>query len=190
MPNRSEIEQVNDFLQRWNVIPASKRARIGAEVPVAAMMRAAVSHPDPWARRSCLSFLDHYANDESAAVFAAALADPVATVRKHALHGLACERCRATELPVPQVVPELVRVLAEDTSADVRQGAVPILFGLQARDPRVRPALTRAAEADPDPLVRTAARAALDGRGFDAARSRKAMRRRARAANGGSAVGR
>ena len=74
MPNRSEIEQVNDFLQRWNVIPASKRAHIAAEVPVAAMMRAAVSHPDPWARRSCLSFLDHYANDKSAAVFAAALA--------------------------------------------------------------------------------------------------------------------
>jgi HEAT repeat protein len=184
VPNRSEIEQVNDFLQRWNVIPASKRARIGAEVPVAAMMRAALSHPDPWARRSCLSFLDHYANDESAAVFAAALADPVATVRKHALHGLACERCRVTELPVPQVVPELVRVLAHDASPDVRQGAVPILFGLQARDPRARPALARAAAAaDPDPLVRTAARAALDGRGFDAARSRKAMRRRARRAS-------
>jgi len=80
-------------------------------------------------------------------------------------------------------VPELVRVRAHDTSPDVRQGAVPILFGLQARDPRARPALARAAEADPDPLVRTAARAALDGRGFDAARSRKAMRRRARRAS-------
>jgi HEAT repeat protein len=143
------------------------------------MQVAALEHPSARVRRNALNVLDHYANDESAAVFSRALSDPVPRVRAIALHGLSCERCRSEELCVADVVPALVKALESDDSARVRHDTVPILMRLAGRDQRAGTALTRAADTDPDEFVRQNARAALEGRLHDV-RSRKAMRRRAR----------
>jgi len=94
MSGSHDLEVVDDFVSRCRALANKKRRFQTSEIPLAEMRIAAVRHPDPWVRRTCLYFLDHDANDESTATFLAALDDPVTPVREMALHGLACERCR------------------------------------------------------------------------------------------------
>ena len=154
---------VDDFLQRWDSSSPRSRARLGGKVPIADMQLAALHHDDPWARRRCLGFLDHYAADSSAAVFFQALDDPVAPVRDLALHGLACEQCRTEELCTSEVTPRVAAVLERDPSPEVRYKAIPILRRLATREPGARLAIERAATNDPDVRVREAAAAILRG---------------------------
>ena len=133
--------------------------------------------PTPSVRRGCLGFLDHYANEASASVFALALRDPVELVRHAALHSLACETCRTEELCVADVVPHLVEVLFTDPSPELRHKAIPVLLRLADRDPRARQVVEQAADDDRDVLVREVARRALAGQHV---RSRTAYQRRAR----------
>jgi hypothetical protein len=123
----------------------------------------AVHHPDPQVRRWCLFFLDHYANNASMDVFTQALTDEVPFVRDLALHSIACEPCKGGELCVADALPPVVRVLREDPDVNLRIKAIPVLLRLAERDPRAREALSDAARKDPDPLVRTCARDALQG---------------------------
>jgi hypothetical protein len=184
MPDAEELETVYDFLCRFRALPNKQRHFAASELPLAEMHLAATCHPDPWVRRSCLYFLDHYANDESTSTFLAALDDPVTPVREMALHGLACERCRSAELCVDDVVPVLSRIVDADASPDIRHKVVPILMGLSGRDARARTALERVACSDQDPLVREVAVAALEGRYRDALRSRHDLLRRAKTRRG------
>jgi len=146
--------------------------------PVDAARWGALHHPNARVRRDCLNILDHHANDDSLDVFRAALKDPVPRVREIALHGLACERCRTTELCVTDVAPDLIRALQTDSSAKVRHGTVGVLARLAGRNERIVAALRQAATDDEDPFVRQVAQAAVDGRRRDI-RSAKALRRRA-----------
>jgi hypothetical protein len=124
----------------------------------------AIKHPDPKMRRWCLFLLDHYANDESMAVFAEALNDGVAVVRDAALHSIACEPCKDGELCVTDVVPLVIDLLESDPQAELRLKAARTLLGLAARDERAQAALERAGERDPDAVVRSCAREAARGR--------------------------
>jgi hypothetical protein len=54
-------------------------------------------------------------------------------------------------------------VLQEDPDVNLRIKSIPVLLRLADRDPRAREALSDAARKDPDPLVRTCARDALQG---------------------------
>ena len=184
MPATTELERVDDFLHRWQALPHRQKHPVTGEIPFSDMQFAAVHHPDPWVRRGCLYFLDHYANETSTHTFLAALDDPVTPVRELALHGLACEQCRAVELCVADVVPVLSRVIASDTSAEVRQKAIPLLLRLSGRDARARAAMEAAASSDNDPLVRHVAVAALEGRPRDALRSRHDLLRRSKTRKG------
>jgi HEAT repeat protein len=187
---------VEDYFKRWNAwlqdssLPNGKwkkdwRRTEPVPSPITAFQAAALHHPNARVRRECLGLLDHYANDESASTFAAALSDPVARVRNLALHGLSCERCRTGDLAVEDVVPALLSALASDPSPKVRHNTLFILAGVAGRDRRVRPALNRAAREDDDNLVRYVAQAALDGRVRDMG-TRKALRRRANRAGYGT----
>ena len=152
------------------------RVKLSDEL-TALVQRGAKEHPNARVRRECLNVLDHHANDESSDVFRAALFDPVPHVRVIALHGLACERCRAGELGASAVVTDLIEVLDGDPNPKVRHAAVLVIARFIGRDARVVDALTRVAGADTDPLVREVALAVVEGRGRDV-RSRKALRRR------------
>ena len=121
------------FLRRWNALPNKQRYQLVPELPIPEMQLAAITHSNPWLRRGCLSFLDHYANDESVRTFLGALDDPVPFVREMALHGLSCEQCRTAELCVADVVPVLSRVLATVKSPEVRHKVVPILMNSLSR---------------------------------------------------------
>ena len=176
------------FREWWDVVRDSAAAglradhwkQLGPAPPVASVQAAALLHPNPRVRRDCLTVLDHDANDESEAVFRAALSDPVPRVRQLALHGLACERCREHQLWVADVVPDIVDVLDHDANAKVRHSALSALVALSDRDDRAVTAISRAAAADSDPLVRQAAEAARAGQ-YRGMGSRKAIRRRTQA---------
>jgi hypothetical protein len=163
------------FLRRFVATPAKRRSSVAADAPIARIQVAALDHPDPFVRRGCLGFLDHYANEASASVFALALRDPVELVRHAALHSLSCETCRTEELCVADVVPYLVEVLFADPSPELRHKAIPVLLRLADRDPGARQAVERTADNDTDDLVREVARRALAG---EHVRSRRAYQRR------------
>jgi HEAT repeat protein len=187
MSGSHDLEAVDDFVSRCRALTNKKRHFVASEIPLAEMRAAAVRHQDPWVRRTCLSFLDHYANDESTTTFLAALDDPVTPVREMALHGLACERCRVSALCVDDVVPVLSRIVDADESPDIRQKAIPILMRLASRDARARKALEDAARGDADPFIRQVAVAALEGRVRDALASRHDLLRRAKTRRGKAA---
>src|SRR3954454_7689785 len=102
--SRSEAEVADDYLRWLEVAPQDRAGRRRREAPVTALQSAALADPDPFRRARCLAVLDHVANEASTDVFVAALADPVADVRRHAVHGLTCERCRTTKLCLVDVV--------------------------------------------------------------------------------------
>lgn len=166
-----------EYLKLFFSATAKQKSRLMKKAPLADLQTAALHDPDPFARRACLFFLDHYANETSTAVFVRALQDPVDFVRNAALHSIACESCRATALCVADVVPSIVGVLEGDPSPDLRTRAIPTLLRLAGRDSRAWTAISRAAEHDPDAIVRAAAASALRGR-FIAPRKRYERRQR------------
>jgi HEAT repeat protein len=165
------------YLNRFFSATAKQKSRLIKKAPVGDLQAAAVHHPDAFARRQCLFFLDHYANEASTAVFADALHDPVDFVRNAALHSIACESCRTADLGVSDVVPGVVGVLENDPSPELRTKAIPTLLRLAGRDSRAWEAIRRAAEYDPDGIVRRAAADALRGN-FVAPRKRYERRQR------------
>lgn len=160
---------------------ARQRAKRLPKAPLAAIQTAALSSADPFARRGYLFFLDHFANDQSTKVFAAALHDPVDFVRNSALHSIACKSCKTGDLCAADVVPALIDVLERDPSQDLRIKSIPFLLRLVDQGGGARAAVERAAHHDSDALVRQAASDGLAGR-FVAPRKRyeRAERRHAR----------
>jgi hypothetical protein len=165
------------FLKGFFSATAKQKSRLVKKAPLADLQAAALRDPDPFARRECLFFLDHYANEASTSVFAGALHDPVDFVRNAALHSIACESCRTADLCVADVVPDIVAVLADDPNPELRTKAIPILLRLAGRDSRAADAISRAAEQDPDGMVRQAAADARRGY-FVAPRKRYERRQR------------
>ena len=159
---RSSLETASDFVHRWAALPKGRRGRLAKQIPVAAIQVAALSHPDLGMRRFCLFLLDHYASDVSSDTFRRALHDPVASVRESALHGLACETCRHQVVCVPDVVTDLVEVLASDRNVEVRHKSVAALARFIGRDARAGEAIARAARHDPDPAIRAVAQTVMD----------------------------
>ena len=175
---QSDLEVANDFVRRWDALSQQRRARLADDIPVAAVQAAALSHPDLAIRRSCLFLLDHYASDASWNVFRLALRDPVASVRKVALHGLSCERCRTQDLCVANVVTDLTDILSSDPNAEVRHKAVAALARFLDRDRRAGEAIARAASDDSGAAIRFVAQTVADC-GQPHVRGRKAALREA-----------
>ncbi len=175
--------EVTSFLRHFNSGTTRQRSRLIPKAPVAAIQRAALGHDDPFMRRMCLFFLDHYANDQSMPVFGEALHDPVDFVRNAALHSLACETCKTGDLCAADVVPGLIDVLEHDRSVEMRTKAIPLLIRLSGQDARARPAVERSAQSDPDDLIRQAAADGLTGR-FVPPRKRYERRQRRHARMG------
>lgn len=158
------IARADAFLARLWSSTERQRERLLARLPLEDLHEAALRHPDAEVRFWVLFYLDHYANDASTAVFAAALSDPVVRVRGMALHSIACETCKSEELCVADVVGGLVEVLGHDPEPAFRLRAIPMLMPLAHQDPRALQAVQRAATDDLDRVVREVAAAALEGR--------------------------
>jgi HEAT repeat protein len=178
---RTDLEVANDFVHRWLALRKDRRARLGKEIPIAAVQVTALCHPDPAMRRFCLSLLDHYASEASADTFRRALHDPVQSVREGALHGLACESCRDGDICVTDVVTDLAEILVSDPNAEVRHKTIAALARFMGRDSRAGEAIARAADHDSDPAIRCVARAVADS-GLPHVGRRKAALRHVRRA--------
>jgi HEAT repeat protein len=165
------------YLRQFSSATPKQKSRLARKKPLEDLQAAALAHPDPFTRRDCLGFLDHYANEASTVVFAAALHDPVDFVRNAALHSIACESCRKEELCVAEVVPDIIGVLEADPSPELRTKAIPTLLRLAGRDHRAWEAIERASGNDSDQIVRQAAADALCGN-FVAPRRRYERRQR------------
>jgi hypothetical protein len=151
------------YLKRYFSATPNQRSRLLKKAPLGDIQASALRHRDASIRRVCLFFLDHHANEVSTAVFAAALHDPAGHVRTMALHSIACESCRTDELCASVVVADIAAVLETDPDPELRTKAMTTLLRLADRDSRATDAIRRAAEHDPDPIVRTAAAGALSG---------------------------
>ena len=165
------------YLKQFFSATVRQKSKLLAKAPFADLQAVALHHPDPFARRDCLFFLDHHANESSTEVFVGALRDPVDFVRNAALHSVACESCRRAELCVADVVTALRGVLEKDPSPELRTKAIPTLLRLAGRDNAAWEAIGHAAKNDPDRIVRLAAADALSGR-FVAPRKRYERRQR------------
>jgi len=159
----SSLRRSETFMHEFTKATVRQRSRLASRAPLADIQAAALSNPDPFERRMLLFFLDHYANDESMAVFAAALHDPVDFVRNIALHSIACEPCKSQALCVTDVVPALIDVAQRDPSPELRMKSIGLLMRLSHEDGRARVAVEKVAREDTDAIVRRAARAALAG---------------------------
>ena len=175
----ADREAVIDFLAWVDDAPKARVERARHRAPVGALQAAAVADDDPWVRARCLEVLDHLANDASTATFLAALADPVAAVRAHALHGLTCRRCRVEALDVAEVVPTIVVAFDREPDPELRHRYVDVLLRFSHDDAAAWAKLLAIADDDADELVRTAALTALT---VGHVRSRTALRRISRTA--------
>lgn len=154
------------FLREWSTGSGTKRQRerMLRRASVPTLQSAALHHPDAAVRHGLLNLLDHYANDASMDTFAAALHDPDPAVRNVALHSIACESCKEQEMCAADVVPELIYVLHNDPSPELRNKTLLQLMWLSDRDDRIVPAVEQSATRDPDPAIRKAAEDLLLGR--------------------------
>jgi HEAT repeat protein len=116
-------------------------------------------HPHPRVRQWCAALLDHHADERCVPALLRLLDDPVAGVRRHALHSLGCQPCKPAPLRI-DVVPLLLRRATQDTSVRVRRAAAHLL-GCQPPDGRAAAGLRALAAGDPDPKVRRNAQWAL-----------------------------
>lgn len=116
-------------------------------------------HASPRVRAACISLMDHLADERCCGPLARALHDASALVRRHAVHAIGCQACKAHPLPIDVVGALIDRAMA-DPSIRVRRVAVHQL-GLQPHDPRILAALTRTLADSKDAGIIRRARQAL-----------------------------
>jgi HEAT repeat protein len=151
-----ERQQVLDAHRRWGFLPARVVEQLqeqgAAEMPLDLIARAAVEDPNPSVRWRSLDLLDHYGDDEQMPAIIAATRDPIARVRRHAVHALACTDCKRT-LTCVDAVPALRERALTDDNVKVRRHAVWALW-VRRDDARAAAALDEVRATDPNAIVR------------------------------------
>jgi hypothetical protein len=134
--------RLEKHVQRFVATPSRQfpALRASGDVDLELVRLGARSHPNPKVRWQCLTLLDHLDDDDSVPVFVDALRnDPVPRVRRHALHALSCDRCKAEPVQI-DVASVIVDCFREDDNAKVRRQAQYALTQLLP-DERARRAL-------------------------------------------------
>jgi HEAT repeat protein len=141
----------------WQAAYARLDAALGAGDGAAReAVLAGLGAASPGVRKWCAAVLDHHADARAVAGLVRLLDDPVAAVRRHAVHSLGCQPCKPQPLDV-DVVSLLVERARSDASVRVRRAATHLL-GCQPADARAGAALRALAAGDPDPRLRRTAR--------------------------------
>jgi HEAT repeat protein len=100
-------------LRRVTVTPEAKAALI-----------AGLAHPNAKVRWWCLQLMDHLADESYLEPMLSKLADPVAKVRRHAIHALSCGACKPGRKPLALRVESELRAICEsDPDPKVRAEA-------------------------------------------------------------------
>jgi hypothetical protein len=163
---RAEIEA----LVRDLGVPHRERAAYWRLREIGAPARPAVEEgllsDDPAVRSGCTLLMDRLAGNESFELMVLLLEDPEPSVRLHAIHALACDRCKSDDvcaLPRQDLIPAASSLLADDPDARVRAIALEVLARWVHDDEDARAAIERAAERDPAPSNRKKATWYLPG---------------------------
>ena len=105
-----------------------RSAQVSPEAKVALI--AGLEHPNAKVRWWCLQLMDHLADESYLAPILSKLSDPVAKVRRHAIHALSCGACKPDHQPLEvQIGAALRAVVASDPDAKVREEARQALAG-------------------------------------------------------------
>ena len=121
---------------------------------------------DPRLRSQCALLIDRLAGNDSFDLMLLLLDDPDPGVRRHAIHALACDRCKSGDvcaLPRDQIIPEASRMLETDPQSGVRAIALEVLARWVHDDERARAAIERASISDATPSIRKKAKWYLPG---------------------------
>jgi len=128
------------------------RAQADRELPYELIARAAVEDEDSSVRWQSVQLLDHYDDDRHFDALVRAAYDPVARVRRHAVHALGCEACKRMVACVDPI-PTLADRALHDPNVKVRRHASWALM-MRLHDPRARDVLDQLATSDSDERVR------------------------------------
>jgi len=152
----TERRSVLDAIHFYNWLPRHEvdrvREQADRELPYDLIARAAVEDEDSSVRWQSVTLLDHYDDGRHFEALAQAAHDPVARVRRHAVHALGCDACRRTDA-CTDPVPALTDRALHDQNAKVRRHATWALM-MRLPDPRARDALLQLAATDSDERVR------------------------------------
>lgn len=119
----------------WRVRQQAARRLFDAGAKSIPTLIAGAVDARPRVRAACVSLMDHLADERCIESLENALRDPSALVRRHAVHAVGCQACKAFPLPFDIVAALIDRVMC-DPSVRVRRVAVHQL-GLQAHDTRI-----------------------------------------------------
>ena len=160
-------------IQQWIadlVVPHRQRDAANALLELGPVARPAVEEAllddDPGIRAACTRLLDRLADNDSFDLMVLLLDDPDHRVRHHAMHALACDRCKTDDvcaLPREAIIPTAARLLADDPHSEVRTVALEVLGRWVHDDDVARTAIERAAADDSDAMVRKMAKWHLPG---------------------------
>lgn len=113
--------------------------------------------PDPKWRYEAVGLVDRLGDDRCVEPLSRLLSDPIARIRRMALHSLGCQPCKITPLQTcTDYLPQIIEVALHDSSVQVRRHAVYTLSEYQ-NDPRALLALQTMQAQDPDERVRKSA---------------------------------
>jgi HEAT repeat protein len=136
------------------------RHLIGARSAALEAVRNGLTNSNGDVRMHCVRALDHLVDEDAWPAVIAMLGDPDPRVRVHALHAIACDRCKdAVCRPAKaDVLPRSISMLREDPSYHVRLMAVEVVGGWIHEDREAAAALSASRDEDPAPVVRKKAR--------------------------------
>lgn len=123
-------------------------------------VRAGLRHANAHVRRYCCQYFDFFVDGESLDELISMLDDDDADVRVHALHSLACDRCKTDACRPDEalVLPRAIALLRHDPDQHIRQHAVGLVGVSVHRNAEALAAIERAVASDPHPAVRKKAR--------------------------------
>ena len=139
----------------WHIRSQASASLRNAGKEALNVLIAGLSHPNWRVRRECADLMDHLADDRCVEPLLRLLQDPVAAVRRLALHALGCQRCKVCPLDV-DTVSHLITAATKDKSQQVRRVAVHLL-GCQPPDARAAQALETILAQATDPKLRSRA---------------------------------
>ena len=119
-------------------------------------VRAGLAHDDPVVRVGCTRVLDHLVDEDAWPDLLEMLHDEHGEVRWHALHALACDRCKKNGCAPTKksVLPAALDRLHNDPAAQVRSMAVEVVARWVHDDEEALAAVVTASESDADASVR------------------------------------
>ena len=147
-----QLATVDDWRTAYPLLDRAGPAAIDALI-------GGLAHANPRVRQWCAALLDHHADARCLPGLVRLLDDPVAAVRRHALHTLGCQPCKPAPLAV-DVVPLLLQRATDDPSVRVRRAAAHLL-GCQPPDSRAAAGLRVIAATTGDAKLRRNAQWAL-----------------------------